>query len=436
MRASGLARQALRANPWAFTGPFVTQVLASALVVAALGAKHSTDLGAPGVGEISDMSIALLLIAIYLSLLIVGLTMGAAIACQSREIALIRAVGATPRQVRASVAAQAAALAIPAALAGLPIGLLAGRAWIGGLVAHGVLPSTVVFHAAPAAPPIAALITVGTALPGGFLAAIRTSRVRPAVALSETAVIRRSRGWVRTVAGLLLVGAGGTLSVVTSRLDTDAAQALGFFVMLSMCVGSGLLAPVLLRLAAPLARLLGPAGRLAADNLAVRARSYSPAMIPLTLAASFVVVDIVAGTTEAHLTGVAQPASDLWTTYTATGVYSAFAAVAALNTLITLTMSRRRDLAVTRLAGGTRGRVAGVIVCEALVVGFTGVLVATVVSLTTIVPMLHASLGTWWPWAPPAGVIVWVLALLAITVTGTLVPALAGMRRPPVEAAG
>jgi putative ABC transport system permease protein len=346
-------------------------------------------------------------IAVYLSAIVVGVTMGATIARQARDIALVRAIGAAPRQVRSAIAGQAVLVAVPATLVGVPLGVLGGRAWIHGLVAHGVIPAEVGFHADPAALPIALAVSVGTSLLGALVAAIRPARVRPAVALTETAAPELGVGLVRTVAGLLLVAAGGVLSTV---LTGDGR----LFVMLAMCLGTGFLGPALLRATALLAR---PVGRLAADNLAVHARSYSGALVPLTLAIAFATVKVAA-----HA-GVTEPAADRWTDYSGTAVYTAFAAVAALNALITVMVSRGRDLAVTRLAGGTRGRVLGVVICEALVVTVVSLLAAAVVATTTLgsfrLPPIYLS-----------------IAVVVLVLGGTALPAAVGMRRPPVEVAG
>ncbi len=433
MRA-GLTRQALKANPWAFVGPFTTQVLAAALVTGALGAQRA--LGKTVDADVSEMAGIFLLLSIYLSVIIVGVTMGASIARQAADIALTRTIGASPWQVRRAVVAQAMLIAIPATLAGVPLGSLGGRAWIHGLVAHGVVPAGVHYQGHPAALPIALAIAVGTSLPGTLIAAIKPSRVRPAVALAEAAAPRRTVGVVRTGIGLVLVAAGVVLSVLISRLDARDAASEGVFVALSMCVGAGFLAPALLRAASPILRPAGPIGRLAADHLAVRAKTYSGAVVPLTLAIAFTAVQVFMQTTPAHVTGVPQPADELWSDYSGTAVYAAFAAVAAVNTLINATVARRRDLAVTRLAGGTRGRVLAVVFCEALLVTATSLVVAAVVAGTTLLPMLHTSLGTWWPWMPASYLIGGVLVTSVLVLAGTVVPAAAGMRRPAVELAG
>jgi putative ABC transport system permease protein len=277
---------------------------------------------------------------------------------------------------------------------------------------------------------------MGTSLLGALIAAIRPSRVRPSIALAETAAPGRRLGVVRTGLGLLLVAAGIVLSVLISGLDAEQADQIGLFVMLSMCVGAGLLGPALLRVFAPLARLAGPAGVLAADNVAIRARALSGALVPLTLAIAFAAVIVLRHTTIVHVTGVAEAPADLWTDYSGTSVYAAFAAVAALNTLITVVLARRRDLAVAQLAGGTRARVLGVVVCEALLVTGTALLVAAGVAAATVLPLLHTALGTWTPWLPPSYLVAGVLGVAALVLTGMVLPAALAMRRRPVEVIG
>lgn len=441
MRA-GLTRQALKRSPWAFFGPATTQALAAAIVTAALCAAHSINSGrldaatraALSESGLLDVAALFLAISIYLSILIVGLTMNSSIARQAPDIALVRAIGASPAQVRRAVALQAAIVAGPATVAGAGLGLVGGRAWIGGLVGHGIVAPTVHFVAYGGALPVALAVTVGTSLAGALIAAIRPSRRRPATALVETGAPRLRVGVVRTVLGVVLAGGGVGLAVVISGWDAQRADTAGLIVMLAMCVGAGLLGPALLRLAAPFTRLLGARGKLAADNLAVRAKAYSGALVPLTLATAFTAVTVLRVTTATHVTGIPLAAADRWIQTTGTGVYAAFAAVAALNTLVTVVLGRRRDLAVVRLAGGTKGRALGVVICEALAVAGTAILVAAAVSATTVLPLLHTALHTWVPYAPAGYWVAGVLSVAGLVLAGTVLPALLALRTPPVEA--
>jgi putative ABC transport system permease protein len=441
--SAGLVRQALRQHPWSFFGPVSTQILGAAIVSGSLGALSSLDaapldavqrrtLNASGIPEMSGIFVT---IAVYLSIIIVGLTMTSTIARQARDIALVRAIGATPGRVRRAVMLQAAIVAVPGALIGVPLGVLGGRAWIHGLVGHGVIPVEVTFVASGAALPVAVGIAVGTSVAGALVAAIRPSRVRPAVALTETAVPRRAFGRVRTTLGTVLVIGGVVLSIAISDLSADQADSLGFFVVLAMCVGAGLLGPVLLRLTAPVARLFGGVGALAADNVAVRAKALSGALVPLVLAVGFATIKVAMHTTAAHVHGVPDPAAVVWAENTGTAVYTAFAAVAALNTLVTVMLSRRGEIAATQLAGASRTKMTGVVICEALIVTGTGLLAAAVVAAATLLPLLHTALGTWTPYLPASYVVVGLLGIVTLVGLGTVLPAALLMRRPAIEAA-
>ncbi|MBM2619591.1 ABC transporter permease [Actinoplanes sp. LDG1-06] len=430
-----MIRQAFRANPWAFLGPAATQALAAALVTTGLGLTASLD-GVPPDNGIADLGIIFTLSSAYLTVLVVGVTMGTAIAGQARDMALVRTIGATPGRVRRAIAAQAVLVALPATAAGIPLGLLAGYAWWHGLAGAGVVPSEATFRVYGGTVPIAYAVTVGTSLLGALVAAIRPSRLRPSVALTEALVSRRGRGRVRTAIGVLLLAGGVTLAVVISGFDAATADQAGLFVMLAMCVGAGLLGPVLLRVTLPVVRRLGPVGALAADAVTARARSLSGALVPLTLAVAFAAFTVVLGTTTAHVTGVAAPAADRWLEYSGTGAYTAFAAVAAVNTLLTVMHARRRELAVVRLAGGTRGRTLAVVVCEALVVTSTALAAGAAVAATTLLPLLHTALGTWRPWLPVSWLVAGIAGTTALVFAGMVGPAAAALRRPPIEVAG
>ncbi|MFG1928359.1 FtsX-like permease family protein [Cryptosporangium sp. NPDC048952] len=426
MRA-GLVRQAIHKQPWSFVGPAITQCLAAAIVAGSLGAARSLPSGS----DLATFAGLLVVIAIYLCAIVVGVTMSSTIAQQARDIALVRAIGAAPGQIRRAVAGQAALVAIPATLLGVPLGTLGGRLWVDSLVTHAVTPTATTFTAHPLALPIALAVTLVTSTIGALLAAIRPSRVRPAVALTDTAAPKRQIGPIRIVLGLLLVvgGVAGSFAIANAQ---DAEESAGsFFVLLAMCVGAGLLAPVLLRITAPPARLFGRTGRLAADNLAARSRSYSGALIPLVLAAAFATVKVTMHTTAAHVTGRAEAPADLWLDYSGTAIYTGFAAVAALTTLITVTLGRRREMALLRLAGAPRPAALGVVFCEALIVTLTGLLVAAATAAATLLPMLPSA-----PYVPLGVAVTGVLGVAVVVVLGTGLPALGVMRRPAIASLG
>jgi ABC-type lipoprotein release transport system permease subunit len=56
-----------------------------------------------------------------------GLTLAASVRRRRRDLALLRALGFTPRQLRAAVAWQATVAAVIGVVMGLPVGIVAGR---------------------------------------------------------------------------------------------------------------------------------------------------------------------------------------------------------------------------------------------------------------------------------------------------------------------
>jgi putative ABC transport system permease protein len=446
MRA-GLTRQALRRHRWSFLGPVATQGVAAMVVSTMVMTRTSLDAApldaaqrrALETADIPSATEVFVGIAVYMSILMVGVTMSSAIARQGRDIALLRAVGATPGQVRRSIARQAAIVAVPASIVGYLLGLVAGWIWVGALIDHGVLPDAVRFVPNPDVLPLVVGIAVGTSVVGGLVAAIRPARIRPAAALTETATGRPRGMAVRAVLGLILLSAGVVLSAVLFSVSPEQADDSGFFVMLAMCLGVGMLGPVVLRGAArvarPVLRLAGGSGLLAVDNITALSRALSGALIPLVLAIAFAAVKVAAHTTAAHVTAAGDPEAALWMDYSGTSIYSTFAAIAALNTLITVIVGRRRDLAVTRLAGAARRRVVSVVICEAVIVVATALFLAAVVAAVTLLPLLYASLGTWVPYLPAPYLVVGVIATAAVVAAGTVAPAAVLTRRPTIEEA-
>ena len=443
---SGITVQALRRHRWAFLGPAATQTIAATVISAAIMAARSMDTAPltkpqrqslinPDVGDMNGVFIGS---SVYMSILLVGVAMNLVISRQTRDIALLRAVGASPSRIRRSAALQAAIVAVPSSVLGYGLGTLAGDAWISALRSHGILPPQVTFHADLPALPIVAGIELATSVLGSLVAAIRPARLRPARALTDSATGRPRIGAFRTLLGVLLLAGGVVLAGIISKLDAKNAGDAAFFVMLALCVGVGMLGPILLRaivgLARPLTTALGRSGTatIAADNIAVLSRPLSGALVPLVLAIGFAIVKVSMHTTAAHVTGTADAATDVWLDYAGTSVYCVFAASAALNTLSTVMAGRRRALAVTRLAGADRRRVLGMVGVEAAIVLGTALVLAIGVGLVTLAPMLHAQFHTWLPYMPLPFLFAGILSAGAVVVGGMLVPAALLSRRRPI----
>ncbi|MGW1763117.1 FtsX-like permease family protein [Streptomyces sp. NPDC002073] len=210
---------------------------------------------------------------------------------RSREFALLRAVGATPRQIRRTVATEALLVAPAAGLLGCLPGTALAAWWVGRLKDKGAVPEQV--QLAVGWIPLVSAVALGllTALLAGWAAARRPARIRPGLALAAAAVERVRPGWIRTPLGLAALGGGIACSglAAASSGEDSANAALGVVMLFMLAVA--LLGPLIARLCAflfglPL-RAAGPAAGLAAANSLTNARRLASAITPIVLAVAF-----------------------------------------------------------------------------------------------------------------------------------------------------
>jgi putative ABC transport system permease protein len=440
---SGITRQALRRHRWALAGPACTQALGAAVIAVML--MTAASLRAPDLSaaerqaitenQVADTAAVFLGVAIYLSVLVVGVTMNLAVTRQVHDLALLRTIGATPGQVRRSVVLQAALVSVPASVLGCAAAVPLGYGWLALLRAHAVLPGGVAFTPQLSALPVAAGIQLATSVVGAWAAGRRTARLAPSIALTESSAGRRQVSRTRAGLGLGLLVGGLVGSAVVSTLAADQADDAAFFVLLAECVGVGLVGPVVLRAVAAGLRPVLADGlpRLAVDGVAALSRPLSGALVPLVLAIAFAAIKVAVHTTTAAVGGRPDPPADVWTDYCGTAVYCAFAAIAALTALVTVLVARGRDLAVLQLVGGSRRRVLAVVAGEAAIVTAAAVLLAGVAAGATLLPMLRTSLGTWLPRLPAPALGAGLVLTAAVVAAGTVLPAAVLTRRPPLD---
>lgn len=240
-------------------------------------------------------------IALFVSAFFINNTFSIVVGQRTRQLALLRSLGASPAQVTRSVVAEAAAVGALACVLGVAFGLaiaLALQALFSaagfGLPEQGlvVLPRTLV---------AAVVVGLGVTLVASLSPARRASAVPPVQGMAEGFVpARRSRtrrawtGGVVTAAGIALVAAG-----LFANPSTMAAVGLLGLGALAVFVGVAQLSPVVAvpiagRLGRPLAGLGRVVGRLAHAN-AVRnpdrtAKTASALMIGLALVTTVFVV--------------------------------------------------------------------------------------------------------------------------------------------------
>ncbi|WP_250032696.1 FtsX-like permease family protein [Paractinoplanes maris] len=230
-------------------------------------------------------------IAVIVAILTTASMVALSVSQRAREYALLRAIGATPRQIRRAVAAEALLVAPLAGIAGLLPGLGLAHWWFNQLQDRGAIPEAVQLQISVM--PLLAAVVVGllTALGAGWTAGRRPARTKPGQALTDASIERLRPGGIRTVLGLAALVGGTALAGVAARsAGNDAAGAALGVVMLFM-LAVALLGPLVAWLLAGLFGLplrgAGPAAGLAVANSRTNARRLASAMTPIVLAMAF-----------------------------------------------------------------------------------------------------------------------------------------------------
>lgn len=212
-------------------------------------------------------------IALLVGTFIISNTFSILVAQRTRELALLRAIGATRRQVLTSVLLEAGVIGIVAAVFGLAGGVALAVAVTAGLSASGadlptsglVISSTTVI--------VAFVIGLGVTMIASLLPAVQATRVPPLAALREVSIDRSGASKPRIVAGILILALGAwNLSAARRDGSSDSIPVVGLGAI-ALIVGAIVIGPVL---AEPTVRILGGwipklkgvTGRLATENAA------------------------------------------------------------------------------------------------------------------------------------------------------------------------
>src|SRR5882757_6795553 len=188
---------------------------------------------------------------------------------RTRASALLRALGATRRQVVGVGLAEALAVGVLGAAAGWGAGIGIATGVKGIFHAFGFPLPTGGLEFKLGSGLLAIFAGIAATLAAGVVPAIRSSRVAPVAALRDQAAERRTVSARRGVAGAVLT-AGGVAALVVAGLGQGPMAVAGIGALLAL-VGMVVLGPVAARpvtsvLGAPIARLRGVTGLLAREN--------------------------------------------------------------------------------------------------------------------------------------------------------------------------
>jgi putative ABC transport system permease protein len=207
--------------------------------------------------------LAFAIVSVLVGIFVIYNAFSIIVAQRGREMALVRAVGASRRQVRRSVFVEALAIGIGGSIIGFVLGL--GVASV--LVTLFDLPGSLVVR--PSAAIIALVVGVVVTVVSALVPAWRASRVPPVAAMRDLAVESGGMSRLRLVAGIVTTVGGLGLLIVGAQ--ERSATLVGVGVGLLAFVGLILLGPALARpfsrgIGAPIARTRGVTGELAKEN--------------------------------------------------------------------------------------------------------------------------------------------------------------------------
>ncbi|MFE3430233.1 ABC transporter permease [Streptomyces sp. NPDC059171] len=270
----------------------------------ALADQQAKDIES-GLSGLNTMLLAFAGIALFVGVFLIANTFTMLIAQRTRELALMRAIGATRRQVKRSVLLEAAVVGTLASVIGfllglgLATGLRSGMSLLGGKIPAGPLvvsPTAVVSAFA-----VGILITVLAA----WLPARRAAKIAPVAAMSsvhatasvKSLVVRNSIGGAITLLGSAGI-VGGAATGGTSGRQLVAAGA--FFALIGVIILIPLLSRPVVALFRPLlTKVFGVSGKLASQNAVRNPRrtgaTASALAIGLTLVTGISVLGVTLG---------------------------------------------------------------------------------------------------------------------------------------------
>ncbi|MGW1956319.1 ABC transporter permease [Streptomyces sp. NPDC001920] len=259
-----------------------------------------------GMGSLKQVLLGFAGIALFVGIFLISNTFTMLVAQRTKEIALMRAVGASRRQVTRSVLAEAAVVGLVASVIGfvlgigLAVGLRSGMAAFGMKIPDGPLILS--------ATPVLAAISVGVLITmlAAWLPGRRAAKIPPVAAMSsvhaaattKSLVVRNSIGAAVTALGAVGIMAGASSGGDSGRMYIAAGA---FFALVGVIILIPLLSRPVIALVRPL--LVGPfgvAGKLAGLNAVRNPRrtgaTASALAIGLTLVTGLSVLGATVGT--------------------------------------------------------------------------------------------------------------------------------------------
>jgi putative ABC transport system permease protein len=232
-------------------------------------------------------------LALFVGAFVIYNTFSVIVKQRLRELAVLAAIGATPKQIKRSLRVEGLVIGLLGSLMGVVAGFLLAYLLVTVVAALGVsLPGSGI----KVSPNVVVQgIVVGTLITffSVMIPARRAAKTEPIEALRDAAVESSSVSRGRIITSLVLMGLG----VLGLLGGSGAGLGFGAFALfIGVIVAGPLLAIVAAKLFRPIARLFGLEGRLAADNTARNPQRTATTANALLIGVFLVTLVTVAGT--------------------------------------------------------------------------------------------------------------------------------------------
>jgi len=232
---------------------------------------------------------AMSLLALLVGTLLIYGAVSFAVVQRRAIIGILRALGATRREVVVIVLGEAAVLGLAGAVCGVLLGLLIGRGLVG-LVSQTINDLYFVVAVNTVSVPPATLIKalaagLATALAAALLPALEVVTSAPRLALARSVLEHRARHSARMLLIVsLLLALGAVLAIATSSRSLLAGFAALFLLLLSIAAATPAVLQALATAGARLGARVGPAARLACADIAASLSRTGVAIAALGMA--------------------------------------------------------------------------------------------------------------------------------------------------------
>ncbi|MEV6397568.1 ABC transporter permease [Streptomyces sp. NPDC051907] len=258
-----------------------------------------------GLTSLNTVLLVFAAIALFVGVFLIANTFTMLVAQRTRELALMRAVGASRRQVKRSVILEAAVVGAVASVVGFALGLGLATGLRAAMTSFGAKVPAGELIISPTAVILAFVVGVLITVFAAWLPARRAAKIPPvaamssvhAVATTKSLIVRNTIGGVITLAGAVAIVAGASMGEKTGRTIIGIGA---FFALIGIIVLIPLLSRPVIALARPLLhRVFGVAGKLAGQNAVRNPRrtgaTASALAIGLTLVTGLTMLGVTLG---------------------------------------------------------------------------------------------------------------------------------------------